>query len=365
MTHANYTTSPTPQLKISCQADLQIIGAQDNVVRIDIDDDSPASHIDRQEETITITALDDCRISCPLGTALTIEHTAGDLRVMQVKGPLALNGVNGDAALHDVGALALKSVQGDLSVRDAAGDVQIDLVRGDAKLKHLGGNVSINKVAGDLTASDLDGNLAVGNVNGDFSLQTTLHAGQTYAAKAGGDIVLRLEGGGGQFTLSCKGDLRVRVPMTNWTGNKRSGTGTYGDGAAQVTLVANGDLLVLPGTTGANFDADGLSEQVEAMIESAMSQFETQMSQVQRDLEQRFSKMDKQTEKAARNAERAKRRAERAAGSWGFSMGRPPLPPTPPSEPVSDQERLLILKMVEEGKVTVDQAAQLLSALEG
>lgn len=365
MTHANFTTSPTPQLKISCQADLQIYGTADNIVLIDIDDDSPASRIDRQEDSIVITAMDDCRISCPLGAVLNIEHTAGDLRVMQVKGPLTLNGVNGDAALHDVGALALKSVQGDLSVRGAEGDVQIDQVRGDAKLKHTAGAVTINKIAGDLVASDLDGGLAVTNVHGDCSLQTTLRAGQTYAAKAGGDIVLRLDGGGGQFTLNCKGDLRVRVPMTNWTGNTRSGTGTYGDGSAQVTLLASGDLLVLPGSPGAGFDPDVLSEQVEAMIESAMSQFETQMSQVQRDLEQRFNKMDKQTEKAARNAERAKRRAERAAGSWNFSMGRPPFPPTPPSEPVTDQERLLILKMVEEGKISVDQAAQLLSALEG
>ena len=101
---------------------------------------------------------------------------------------------------------------------------------------------------------------------------------------------------------------------------------------------------------------------------AAMSQFETQMSKVQRDLEQRFGQMDKQTEKAAeraaRSAERAKRKAERAAGWWRFSFGRPPFPPTPPSEPVSDQERLLILKMVKEGKISVDQAAQLLSALE-
>jgi hypothetical protein len=365
MTHANYTTGPAPQLKISCQADLQIIGTPDNAVLIDIEDSSPASLIDRQEDTITVTARDDCRISCPLGAALTIEHTAGDLRVMQVKGALALNSVNGDAALHDVGPLALKSVQGDLSVRDVDGDMQIDLVRGDAKLKRIGGVVTINKVAGDLAASDLKGGLTVNNIGGDLALQTTLSAGQAYAAKAGGDIVLKLDGGGGQFTLNCRGDLRVRVPMTNWTGNNRAGTGIYGDGSAQVTLFANGDLLVLPSSAGASFDPDVLSEQVEAMIESAMSQFESQMSQVQRDLEQRFSKMDKQADRAARNAERAKRRAERAAGSWGFSMGRPPVPPAPPSEPVSDQERLLILKMVEEGKISVDQAAQLLSALEG
>jgi hypothetical protein len=364
MTHVNYTTGPTPQLKIVCQADLQIFGAADNVVLIEIDDDSPTPDVVRQEDLITIKVRADCHITCPSGTTLNIEHTAGDLRVTQVTGPLALNSVNGDAVLQDVGPLMLKSVQGDLSVRGVNGDVQIDTVRGDAKLKRVSGATAINKVAGDFIASDLGGGLAANNVNGDISLQTTLSAGQTYVAKAAGDIVLRLDGGGGQFTLNCKGDLRVRVPLTNWTGNNRSGTGTYGDGSAQVTLLANGDLLVLPGTAGASIDPDVLSEQVEAMIESAMSQFESQMSQVQRDLEQRFSKMDKQAEKAARNAERAKRRAEHAAGSWGFSMGRPPAPP-PPSEPVTDQERLLILKMVEEGKVTVDQAAQLLSALEG
>jgi hypothetical protein len=368
MTNANYTTSTTPQLTITCHADLQIVGTADNVVLIDIEDDSPASRVERQDDVVKITAMADCDISCPIGTALTIEHVSGDVRVTQVTGPLTINAINGDAALHDVGSTVIKTVQGDLSVRDTGGDVQIDVVRGDAKLKRVGGSVAINKVAGDLVATDLDGGLAVNNVGGDASIETELHAGQLYVAKASGDVVFRVDGGGGQFTVNCKGDLRVRLPMTNWTGNERSATGTYGDGSSQVTLMANGDLLVLPGKAGTPWDADQISEQVETMIESAMSQFETQMSKVQRDLEQRFGQMDKQTEKAAeraaRSADRAKRKAERAAGSWSFSFGRPPFPPTPPSEPVSDQERLLILKMVEEGKINVDQAAQLLSALE-
>jgi hypothetical protein len=367
MTNANYTTTATPQLKISCHADLQITGAPDNIVVIDIDDNSPASRIDRQDEVIVVTAVRDCDITCPIGSQLTIEHASGDLRVLQVKGALAVNVINGDAVLHDVGPVTIKAVQGDLSLRDAGGDVQIEVVRGDAKLKRVAGSVAIHKVAGDLVANDLNGGLAINDVGGDASIQTGLTAGWPYVVKAGGDVIFRVAGGGGQFALNCKGDLRVRLPMTNWTGNDRTATGTYGDGAANVTLQANGDLLVLPATTpGTSFDPDVLSEQVEAMIESAMSQFETQMSQVQRDLEQRFGKFDKQAEKAAeraaRSADRAKRRAERAAGSWGFTAGRPP---TPPTEPVSDQERLLILKMVEEGKITADQAAQLLAALEG
>src|SRR3972149_133123 len=205
MTNANYTTTAAPQLKISCQADLQIVGTSDNVVVIDIDDTSPASRIERQGEIIVGTAMRDCNISCPSGATLTLEHVSGDLRVTQVKGVLAVNTVNGDAVLHDVGPVSLKTVQGDLSLRDAGGDVQIEVVRGDAKLKHVAGSVALNKVAGDLIANDLGGGLAVSNVGGDASLQTSLTAGQSYAVKAGGDVILRVDGGGGPLALDCKG----------------------------------------------------------------------------------------------------------------------------------------------------------------
>ena len=365
MVNAQYTTSATPHLKITCHNDLLIAGSPDNTVVIDIDGDSPTSRAERHDEEISVTAMDDCSISCPNGAILTIEHVSGDLRVTQVTGQATIQTVNGDAALNDIGPLLLQTVQGDLVARGVSGDVQIETVRGDAKVKRVAGQVAISKVAGDCTVHDLDGNLTIGNVGGDLAVEVEFKAGRSYAAKAGGDIVLRVDGGGAQLTLNCKGDLRVRVPTTHWTGDDRSGTGTLGDGSAQVTLMANGDILVLRGTTGTSFDAEQFSDQVETMIESAMSQFESQMSQMQRNLEQRFGKIDKQAGKAA---ERAKRRAERAAGSWSFSLGRmptPPTPPTPPSQPVSDQERLMILKMVEEGKINVDQAAQLLSALEG
>ncbi len=365
MINANYTTTGTPSLKISCHNDLFVVGTADNTMLIQIEGDSPASRIDRHDEEISVTAMDECRVSCPSGTSLGIELVSGDMRVTHVLGQIVIQTVNGDAVLHEVGSVLLQTVQGDLVLRSADGLVQIETVRGDAKLKRIAGQVSISKVAGDCTVQDLGAGLALAQVGGDLAMEVEFQPGQSYVAKAGGDIALRVDGGGAQLTLNAKGDLRVRVPLTNWTGNERSATGTLGDGAAQVTLLANGDVLVLPGAAGAPFDADQFSDQVEAMIESAMGQFESQMARMQRDLEQRFGKMDKH---AAKTAERAKRRAERAAGAWSFSFGRPPFPPAPPpasSQPVSDEERLMILKMVEEGKISVDQAAQLLAALEG
>jgi hypothetical protein len=80
---------------------------------------------------------------------------------------------------------------------------------------------------------------------------------------------------------------------------------------------------------------------------------------------------------AMRRAEEKMRSAERRTAHMGISMGRwgvniggprpprPPVPPVPPSEPVTDDERLTILKMLQQKKISLQEAEKLLAALEG
>jgi len=51
--------------------------------------------------------------------------------------------------------------------------------------------------------------------------------------------------------------------------------------------------------------------------------------------------------------------------NWNVGPKGVPTPPAPPSEPVAEEERMTILKMLAEKKITAEQAEQLLSALEG
>ncbi len=67
-------------------------------------------------------------------------------------------------------------------------------------------------------------------------------------------------------------------------------------------------------------------------------------------------------EEVARAAERARLRAERAERRWRRASGRRP---RPRREPAVDEERLRVLRLVEQGKITPGQAADLLAALEG
>lgn len=90
-----------------------------------------------------------------------------------------------------------------------------------------------------------------------------------------------------------------------------------------------------------------------------------------------------QAERAIHKAERrlaaAQRRDERRAGrgerrGWIFSGGPSPTkwgaasagaPTAPTAEPVTTEERLAVLRMLQENRITAEQADQLLAALEG
>ncbi|MGE5222970.1 MAG: SHOCT-like domain-containing protein, partial [Omnitrophica WOR_2 bacterium] len=66
-------------------------------------------------------------------------------------------------------------------------------------------------------------------------------------------------------------------------------------------------------------------------------------------------------EQKARFAERHSQGREKR--TWGFEW--PASRPEAAAEPVSEDERMLILKMLEEKKISAEEAEQLLSALEG
>jgi hypothetical protein len=55
----------------------------------------------------------------------------------------------------------------------------------------------------------------------------------------------------------------------------------------------------------------------------------------------------------------------RPAGHAGHCPPAPPAPPAPPDEVVSEEERMMILRMLEQKKISLDEADKLLSALEG
>jgi hypothetical protein len=126
-------------------------------------------------------------------------------------------------------------------------------------------------------------------------------------------------------------------------------------------------------------DLEGLGAQIEGRVAEAMMEMEARLEEslgridsdkIRRQAEQASERTLRAAGRAAeqvrraadREAERARLRAERADRRWRRASGRRP---RPRQEPATDEERMRVLRLVEEGRVTPEQAADLLAALEG
>jgi hypothetical protein len=380
----SYETSDAPHVTVvSGSGDLTVVGSeQPGLAVLGVED---RIKVERQGESFTITADDDCDIHCPLKTSVTIKQVNGDLRVQGLGGPLAIEAVNGDVELRDVGPTSLRLVRGDFEVRGVKGELRVESVSGDAKVRQASGAVALKSVRGDLAARDLEGGAVVEQVGGDVSLSTALAKGASYRFQARGDISAKVEASDGARLTLEGGDIHCRLPLQFSERSSRRVVGTLGEGSAELTLQAKGDLSV--SERGESWGPAG-EAQWESQMDAWTQQFEAQMADMQRKLEERlanipFVESDKIARRAQEAADRARRQAERAAErararaerashkhghrGVGFHVSWPSSPqsPKPGGEPVSDAERIAILKMVADKKITADEASKLLSALEG
>ena len=382
----NFDTSDAPHITVArCGGSLSIAGADQRGMTV-LGNENQIK-VERQGESFTVTADGDCDIHCPLGTSVTIKQVNGDLSVLGLSGPLAIESASGDVTLRDIGPTTLRQARGDLQVRGAKGELKVESVSGDAQVRQAAGTVELKSVRGDLAARDLDGGAVVEHVSGDVSLSTTLAKGAAYRIQASGDISAKVDVGSGARLTLQGGEVHCRLPLQTTERTTGRVVGTLGDGSAELTLQASGDLSVTE--RGETFGWAG-EEQWESAMGSWSLQFEAQMADMQRKLEERLAgipyvdgeKVARRAQEAAerarrqaqRTAERAQARAERAARKhearghgmrWSWSAPQPPKPPKPPAEPVSDTERMAILKMVADKKITADEASTLLAALEG
>ena len=408
MRKQHYTTSPTPHITVeACGGDLVIEGTATTEVLFELEDES--SQIEREGETLRVRSGGSGRVVCPPASSITLKHVGGDFSAGDLTGTLAVESVAADVSLRGAGVVTFNQVGGDLSARDVSGDLRVESIAGDLEVRRIGGQLIVGGSGGDLSARDLSGGARV-NCTGDVSLETALAAGKTYTFNAAGDVTLRLPpDADAQFKLQAGGEIDKRVEFDEWSGDRHGGRGKIGAGSASVELVAGGDLTVLP--TRVDFDFDALGEQIDAKMEQFERELEERMSELGQhiermaaagvmDLDARLRRVDvegltrrateraaerarrqaervaqrarkqaeRQAERARHMAEHARRRAERHGGKWGFAA--PPAPPPPrassrSAQPATEAERLVILRMLEQKKITTDEAARLLEALEG
>jgi hypothetical protein len=333
-----------------------------------------------------------------------LQSVHGDLTARQLDGSLSADTIYGDAACHQMGSLSLTAVHGDLSARHLSGGANLGQLYGDASLEFINGDITLQQCHRDVNVREVGGLLTIQQAYGDIRLRSRLSDGEHFC-RASGDIVFRWPTDAPINIEATAPVIKNTLPLENMSNGETTLTGHIGAGKTHLKLIADGRIVLKEGRATSNdwepadeefafsfgFDMNNLGERISREVEAHVSRLTANLqSQFGPDYTQDMAdRIARQAEKAAAKAERAaeraaaqaQRQAEKMArrhGSHGRWAGpippqppRPPYPPRPSQPPqpsrtkATTEEQLKILKMVEQGIITPEEANTLLEAIEG
>ncbi len=372
---------------------------------------------EQTDETVTLRCPGDCILHVPHDADLHIERVDKDARLASLTGTVKLDQVGASLKLRDVGETTISQVGANLSAKRIRGDLHVHSVGANASIGNVDGQVGAETVGGNLRLSAVSGGVTA-TVGGNARIDIAPVPWQVYQIKTGGNLRCTLpDDFNASVTLkSGAQSIRVKCPQKSETIRGGEHHLDFGAGDASISLRAGGkiDLICLGDVDWDSaddfefnfngeefaamagefaqqatqqvedhlkalnerladlpklFDDLGLSEERLAEIEEKIAKAQAHASQrtrevsqqVQERLEQRLKQVQKKAEQAAQRAERKRQGRKKSTldvdALIASARGE--------SEPVSDEERMMILKMLEEGNIDVEQAEQLLAALEG
>jgi Spy/CpxP family protein refolding chaperone len=271
-------------------------------------------------------------------------------------------------------------------------------------------------VNGNLKLEDLEGD-ATAYANGSIHLELDPRAGQKMEFKADGNLICRFaEDASISIHILNASEIKTVLPEVGQLSGPPPYQFNLGDGDAELTLSAGGHILLGEQTPEWKFDpietdfidlgadiTDQITAQLEAQMQMMENQIEAQLenltfslggagisqeaaermsrkareasaratSRAQEKMKRAQEKIQKRLEAAQRKVEAKQRAADRRSSrqgrqNWGFDWpSSPSHPQAPATDPVSEDERLMILKMLEENKISPEEADLLLEALDG
>jgi DUF4097 and DUF4098 domain-containing protein YvlB len=303
---------------------------------------------------------------------LAINFTGGDVEIEKVSGSVALNKAGGDLEINEVqGSVAVHAVGGDITAK-RTGEIALGLVGGDVEGEEIRGNLAARRVGGDVEVENVHGSLAIDTISGDLTLSgqrqfrcsiggdaeiniTELFSEEA-SLNAGGDVELSLPAGM-QARLeiaSGGGTISVNTPGENYEIHSLVQTLTFGNGTARMVIRAGGDVEV-----------NSMDKPVNSPETSRDFAAGAKYQYASIDRDEIEARVLASTRQVAERIDEARQRLEKRGIYIPGLTSNPPVPAAEPThDPVGEDERLIILRMLQDKKITIEEAERLLEALD-
>jgi hypothetical protein len=347
--------------------------------RLIVDGDNPQVEQIGDDQPYVVRCGGDARLAVPENVHISVQQVGGDAKITDLVASVDIKAVAGDLVIRNTQDIQIKAVGGDLRIKRADGNVTIENVGADATIREVSGTAWVARVGSDLYVRNVEGSCVAERVGTDLVLNIDFLPDFEYRFGAGGDILCRVQPDADvRFMLPPDVEVQLDVAAEISEADNQQIV-LLGDGSATVRIDQAQSLRLVGEEEDYMFS---LGVQIEEELEARMSSLEEKLTQQLAGLDERIqTKSEQFTTHAEKLARRAEREAERTAEQlrrtldrqmkrkrdagprrMRFTVSDSPL--SRRSEPVSEQERLMILQMVRDNKITIEEAERLLSALD-
>ena len=377
-----------------------------NQDEIRIKDLSEEDLVETKKDRVEIHFPGDGFIHIPHHLEVEIQAVGSDAVIKRFNNGLKILTVGGDLTINDVSAAAAGSVGGDFIARRVHGDLKVENIGGDALIDIVTGQISLRNVGGDIVITDVGGGIEA-SAGGEGTIDFHPVPWQAYKIEVGGSLSATLpeESNADLVIKSAAKDISLTIGELDIKSRDNELSQQLGEGGPTVMLSAGGKIFISGddfsvftgikmnikdfGDFGADFSAQtadqikislddleldlreslsGLSDTLEGIgiSEENMRNIGIQIEESSKMAAEKAklaaikaqAKVEKKIAKARRKALKAQAKVKE------FDLGDF-LETQQDKRAVNETERLLILEMLQEKKISLDEADQLLKALEG
>jgi hypothetical protein len=328
-----------------------------------------------------INASSYCIISLPSRIKLSIERVYGNFESVGELGSLDVDNISGNCSIQSANSLSIHNVSGNCKIGSIGSKTSIQNVGGNFHFIVDSGSIEVNGVGGNLSGKAESICLST-TVGGNLKLIIDRFEGEGNQLRAGGSIKLNVTDlenttidakSGGIASYVYKDEIQK---FQNGKFEK-----TFGTTKSIVQLRAGGNVKI--SDQEAEFEVnhtfgsvdDEYVDQMEHKFEARgrqstgfdFSDFLDFDGEIGERIREKTQMADEKIQKAMEKMERK--------FSFKEEFGNIPRPPrpvspfdtqpkTPKSTPISNEEKMMVLRMLQENKINAEEADRLLKALE-
>lgn len=384
---------------------------------------SDSDVLEKQNNSVQIACHGDCIIRLPHDAIIHTGTVNGNARFILLEGELHIEKVLGSLEARNIRSAQIGSINGNLVAKQVTEDLYVEQVQGSAIARDIQGTCTLKQVGGNLDLRDTENDIEA-SAGGNVRVRLCLLVGKNYSLRAGGNLscIVPLDASLGVDLTSEARRIQIKQPESKTTLAEKHHRLALGEEEAIMSLESGGSILFAcqEADWGEMDDiqeeldeaftefseqfgqqiADQVEQQIEAQMQilnEQLSRLETMVGQAgmseaeaeqvmqrarlasekateraQERMRRAQEKLDRKLQAAQRKAEIKMRAAERRnqpskRPAWRFEISTPPVVPGAPAPPEAptEEERLMILRMLEQKRITIQEAEELLAALEG